>query len=452
MGTTNAHTGNRCAGIVTYHQQLSEYREYLTSQLACAMVPGVTYTISFWTTGGNPPQYIYHSNNIGLYFSTGQLTQTGYNLITGITPQLEITTLVADTVWTFYTFTYTATQAYSYMTIGNFRDDAGTLTQSFGTNRPYSYYFFDDFSVVPVGGSAVSLGNDTSYCGSFSRTLSTGDPNTLWSTGATGSQITVTTAGTYWASVSGGCVSASDTIVISQTGNAVISIGNDTTLCTSQTLLIDATTAGATYHWQDNSTNATFNVTSAGTYAVTVTNPTGCAAVGTVDVSYATQPPVVNLGPDLEICGNEGKVLHANIPNAYYVWNDNSNDSVLTVSATGTYSLTVSTGCGSGTDAVNVVVHADECALLLPTTFSPNADGANDLFRAISRCPVKRFALHVYNRWGELVFETTDAEESWNGVFRDMAQPLGVYVYYIDYFNYCEQKMKKVVGNVTLVR
>lgn len=92
------------------------------------------------------------------------------------------------------------------------------------------------------------------------------------------------------------------------------------------------------------------------------------------------------------------------------------------------------------------------CGLLLPTAFSPNNDGANDKFRAISHCPVKRYGLHIYNRWGEVVFETTDTDEGWDGTFRDNAQPLGVYVYYAEYFNYCAQEMKKVIGNVTLIR
>ena len=97
-------------------------------------------------------------------------------------------------------------------------------------------------------------------------------------------------------------------------------------------------------------------------------------------------------------------------------------------------------------------MHADECALLLPSAFSPNNDAANDKFRAICHCPVKRYGLHIYNRWGELVFETTDGSEGWDGTFRDNAQPMGVYVYYVEYFNYCAQDMKKLIGNVTLVR
>lgn len=135
-----------------------------------------------------------------------------------------------------------------------------------------------------------------------------------------------------------------------------------------------------------------------------------------------------------------------------YLWQNGSTDSVFHVTASGTYAVTVTNTCGSASDAVLEDIHADECALLIPTAFSPNGDGANDIFRAICRCPVERFDMHVYNRWGELVFETFDTSEGWDGFFNSNPQPLGVFIYYLNYFNFCEQKMKSMKGNVTLVR
>lgn len=118
----------------------------------------------------------------------------------------------------------------------------------------------------------------------------------------------------------------------------------------------------------------------------------------------------------------------------------------------GTYSVTVTNACGSATDEINVDFRAGGCQLAIPTAFSPNGDGVNDLFKAVAFCPVAKFSMHVYNRWGELVYATDDVTEGWDGVFRRESQPLGVFVYYIEYFNDCSQKMEKVVGNVTLMR
>ncbi len=725
IGTTQPHTGDRCAGIITYNQTLADYREYFTATLRCRLDSGVTYNVSFWSTGGNPAQYIYHSNNIGLYFSTGQLTQTGYNLISGITPQLEVTTLVADSVWTFYSFPFTPNQPYSYLTIGNFRTDATTQTQSFGTNRPYAYYFFDDISVAPInstfslgpdlnfcgafsqtlttgnpntvwstgvtasqitvtnpgtywasapgtcgpvtdtiiisqsnvftinfggdftlcngqshlldattpnatylwqdgstnptftvtstgtysvtvntqagcsatdainigiasGPPAVALPNDTTYCGNFSRLLSTGDATTIWSNGVTATQITVTQPGLYWAQISNGCGSNRDSIIISQTIGSGVNLGNDTSLCSGQSVLLDAGNTATTYLWQDNSSASTLNVTSTGIYSVTVTNATGCQASDTVNVNYLSLPtifslgpdasfcdntavtlstsdtntvwstgtiaqqiivttgntywaevsnqcgsvrdsivlqsipaPLVNLGadttlcsgqsivlsspsssgtylwsngssnatitvsnartyilqvsqngcvasdtiavmtnnigsqftlgPDTVVCGNE-LVIRLSLGNVNYHWQDNSTDSIYHVTSNGIYSVTVSNACGTSTDEAKIWIHADECELHVPTAFSPNGDGKNDLFRGTSNCGMPKYAMQVYNRWGELVFETDEITSGWDGTFRNAQQPMDVFVYYIDYFNQCEGRQKRISGNVSLIR
>ncbi|MBK9634152.1 MAG: hypothetical protein IPO64_06425 [Bacteroidetes bacterium] len=59
--------------------------------------------------------------------------------------------------------------------------------------------------VVVINRVSINLGNDTTYCGDFSRVLSTGIPNTLWSTGQIGASITVNKAGKYWAQITNRC-------------------------------------------------------------------------------------------------------------------------------------------------------------------------------------------------------------------------------------------------------
>ena len=74
--------------------------------------------------------------------------------------------------------------------------------------------------VVVINGTTINLGNDTSYCGDFSRVLSTGNPNTLWSTGQIGSSIIVNEAGAYWAQLTNACGIVQDTILISSNCNS----------------------------------------------------------------------------------------------------------------------------------------------------------------------------------------------------------------------------------------
>lgn len=294
-----------------------------------------------------------------------------------------------------------------------------------------------------------SLDPDTTYCGNFSQILSTGNANTLWSTGTTAAQITVTAAGTYWAQLSNGCGIAADTIVITQTATPPISIGSDTSICNGEVIVLTPSPAYPNYLWSDGSIGTTLSVSSPGIYWVEV-NTSGCASRDSVTISNGAVP-FFNLGTDTFLCGEE-LLLAPNILYSQYHWQDNTTDSVYHVTQTGKYSVTITNSCGSASDEINVQISADECALAVPTAFTPNGDGRNDVFRVICHCPVERFMMHVYNRWGELVFESHDITDGWDGTYKSTAQPLSVFVYYIEYFNYCGQKMKHTAGNVTLVR
>ncbi|HRG90929.1 MAG TPA: gliding motility-associated C-terminal domain-containing protein, partial [Chitinophagales bacterium] len=295
----------------------------------------------------------------------------------------------------------------------------------------------------------INIGPDTTYCGSFSRTLTSDSINSLWSTGSNSQQIVVTTPGIYWAETSNACGTTRDSIIVQQNTVPTVWLGNDTPICNGQTIILQPVSSGGSYVWSDGSTGATLNINTAGLYWVEVTL-NGCNNRDTIQVSAGTLP-VVNLGPDTIVCDNEYTLL-LNIPGATYLWENNSTDSFYNISQSGTYTVTVTNTCGSSTGEITVELHADECAVLIPTAFSPNEDGANDLFRGICRCPAENYELEIYNRWGELVFKADDIRDGWNGNYQNLQQPLGVYVYQLSYYSYCAQKKVYRKGNVTLVR
>ena len=90
------------------------------------------------------------------------------------------------------------------------------------------------------------------------------------------------------------------------------------------------------------------------------------------------------------------------------------------------------------------------CEIFLPDAFSPNGDGKNDLFRVVDmgRHPFTDFK--VLNRWGEVIFNTTDPSQGWDGSHEGVAQDIGVYYYIVKYK--CDGKSQTKSGQVTLVR
>lgn len=87
---------------------------------------------------------------------------------------------------------------------------------------------------------------------------------------------------------------------------------------------------------------------------------------------------------------------------------------------------------------------------LVPTAFSPNQDGANDLL-FVKGGPFENMKFRVYNNWGEMVFETTDQKTGWDGIYNSQPAPIGVYVWTLEVDIYNNKSVKKT-GDVTLLR
>lgn len=134
--------------------------------------------------------------------------------------------------------------------------------------------------------SPFSIGPDTTYCGSFNRVLVTGNPNTVWSTGATAAQISIATPGTYWATQSNACNSIADTIVVSQTAIPVISLVADTGFCQGDSVLLSAGGA-ANILWSTGATSNSIYASTPGIYWVEGFNAPQCVIRDSVNVAYS---------------------------------------------------------------------------------------------------------------------------------------------------------------------
>jgi len=101
----------------------------------------------------------------------------------------------------------------------------------------------------------------------------------------------------------------------------------------------------------------------------------------------------------------------------------------------------------------SVVVNVEPYTLILvPTAFSPNGDGENDVFRIAKYLNIKSLQeFAVYDRWGQKVYSTDIITDGWNGEYRGHKQDIGVYVWYVKALTYDNESVFKK-GNVTLVR
>lgn len=175
----------------------------------------------------------------------------------------------------------------------------------------------------------------------------------LWSTGATTSQITVSGPGDYAVTISNACYIVSDDVHLRSISSPDVTLPDTAVICLSDTLLLDADIPLASYLWQNGSTLSTFEVTAPGWYAVTVS--TSCGADS--DSTLVTSSPMVappDLGPDLTLCPGGQITLYANSGSGMYLWNDMSMADSLSVTVSGTYSVTVMDQCTTAADTIQI--------------------------------------------------------------------------------------------------
>lgn len=281
------------------------------------------------------------------------------------------------------------------------------------------------------------LGNDTTLCSAdtLDIDIEVEGGRYLWNDGITTGRRKIHTAGSYWVQVDvGGCVYF-DTLQVQNIPGPVFTLGKDTSLCPSETLVLEVTDTVGEIMWQDGSMNSTFTVTKPGLYSATVSYPNGCSYTDQIVVSNAL--PMISLGKDTTLC--EGEFLRIQLPTGFtYEWNDGSIAADYTISSPGKYHVAFATGCGVAYDTLDVSYSLCDCSVYVPSAFTPNDDSYNDELLIKSTCPFREFEIRIIDRWGQTVFMSRDPEFTWSGKTAGGNALDGVFTYSI-YYQFVER-------------
>jgi gliding motility-associated-like protein len=262
---------------------------------------------------------------------------------------------------------------------------------------------------------------------------------------------------------------AYQTITVDSILNGQYSSGPDS-ICTGQSITFrpDTDSTILNLHWSyGDGTEMTLPCEpmlqhaydSAGTLAVQLlTRYRVCPPSTFTDTVYVYPLPRIYLGPDTGLCLDGAPVFLQNLFPASTaassnLWSTGDTAAGIKVVHPGTYSLTLRSG-PLGCSATESVIVRKDCYVDIPNAFTPNGDGENDYFypRQFLSRNVTRFKMQVFNRWGQLVFETSRTDgRGWDGRFNGTAQPQGVYVYMIE-ATIDNSREEKYNGNVTLIR
>ncbi|MCA6364782.1 MAG: gliding motility-associated C-terminal domain-containing protein [Bacteroidetes bacterium] len=247
-----------------------------------------------------------------------------------------------------------------------------------------------------------------------------------------------------------GCAGAGDTstLLIQVLQPPAVSLGNDTILCPGQTLTLTAGNPGNIYSWNTGATTQTISVDQTALYAVSV-NAQGCIATDSISVTLL---PGSELPAAATLCGSlTGLILDAGNSGTAYLWNTGDTSRAITVNEPGIYSITFTTANCIITDSIEVTGSVGEGNVYIPNSFTPNGDGLNDRFSGVGE-DFTSYHLVIFNRWGELIFETPDPD-GWDGNYAGQRAESDVYVYLFSYSSACTGgKVVDRRGAVTLIR
>lgn len=261
-----------------------------------------------------------------------------------------------------------------------------------------------------------------------------------------------------------GCKSVDSTMIVTK-ALPYPELGEDQVVCFADSAVLSVTTETADndYTWNVPGSNSEVIVREDGNYAVEV-NHQGCIQTDSVRFEFVTIPEIKisEWMQDTIYCFDS---LRAPIQlSAYeveseerytYRWDNGAYSFNNEVSYPGTYEVEVSLKGCSKTGNITIV---DYCQpyLITPNAFTPNGDGLNDVFLPVSAY-VNEFEMYIYNRWGQEVYASSNAQEGWNGKFQNTGQlsQVDVYVYKIIYSvtnldGFTEQVEE--VGHLTLLK
>jgi gliding motility-associated-like protein len=273
----------------------------------------------------------------------------------------------------------------------------------------------------------------------------------------------------YYVSANLGYCQARDSVRINVSPYPEVRLGPDTVICFGNRLNLPASMVGASFQWSP--TNSMINSTTlnplAGpsrttAYTLTVSDTLGCnKSVTDTILVRVVQPLSVNAGRDTVGLPDQPIQLRATGVGRFS-WspstglNNTAIANPIAILPTGIDSITYTvrlTGEGGcfAEDQMTIRVFADGPQIFVPSGFTPNGDGKNEILRPVTVGITRINYFTIFNRWGQRIFTTAELNKGWDGTFNGEPQPAGTYVFQVEGTDYLGKRIYKK-GTAVLIR
>lgn len=456
-------TGNAFAGFISGYNKIdsNEYwgNEYLQVKIQRQLKKHNKYIVQFYIY--NVPCNQLELPELGMFISSFQPKhyyipdwsqpfnyKIATNFLETYTPQITVGEKSSTKgEWVLIKKVFKSIDNEQYITIGNFsQSNFKVIPRDTVTERNVSYYFIDDVSVIEIPGiiapdSACYNQNITMQSG-FAGPFAWYKNKVLFSTDSI-VQITDTANNWYHLHTPHG----NDSLYLVIKPNPLLTAMNDTTICEGTQINLVANSNANSLKWLYNNLPTNTLANKAGTYVV-VAQKNGCTATDSVTLTAIANPQVSIA--DKQLCTANNEVINVSLPQKYFYYWPQFNDSLAyrTIDSAGCFSLLIhdTNYCTQNTQ----FCIEDVCApkIFVPDAFVPN--GINSTFKPVFSY-VTETKWQIFNRWGQLVFQTNNTLNAWDGTFENKPCEAGLYLFTILYKG-PDGKEKTEKSSVMLIR
>jgi gliding motility-associated-like protein len=245
------------------------------------------------------------------------------------------------------------------------------------------------------------------------------------------------------------CNAVTDTVFIHVLDEVILDLDDTLFICNSAAVIESDATNAETYLWSTGETTKNIVVHSTGEYWVSASNKR-CQAMDTtvvaeIDISY------IEIQTTGDLCKNGAIDLYvdSDMDNLSYCWSTGDITNKTTIHTDGYYGIVVSfKGCIT---LQNIHIECP-CDFWAANMFTVNGDGLNDIFLPIPMTKLNTFSMFIYDRWGNIIFET-NTYSPWDGTYKGQYAKADTYVYVIYYTCAVSPgNTQRKQGRITLVR
>jgi gliding motility-associated-like protein len=235
----------------------------------------------------------------------------------------------------------------------------------------------------------------------------------------------------------------------------------DTAICVGDTLRLNVQKTipdSVTYKWYAGQTTPQYQSTKSEIITASVNYSTKCSISQSINLNVLT-PNYQPIAKDTLVCAGTPLIFKAGsgIKGEIISWQNGTKDRIFAASTEGVFTALVKNRCAQWTDSFRLRTRDCGNGVYVPNAFSPNHDNINEAFKPFLKADfytINTYEFSIFNRWGNLVFQTKDKEAAWNGTWRGQDLPNEVYVWVVK-INYTDKDTVKnlvLSGDVQLMR